>query len=155
MPQFKNPNNPEQPKEGVYVWICEKNGKKKTLYVGRAGKRETLLTRGTLFRGVSEAQKGVKISTDKGKSLDVDFIVGCAIEIFEEKGWKCYWEHIDNHPDKEKDICGRYNPILQDNNARVLPKFKHKNKNENKWIDNHENLKRATQLLKEDLKDEL
>lgn len=152
MPQFKNPNNPEQPQVGVYMWKCKKGDKEKILYVGRAGKRKTILPRGTLFRGASEAQKGGKISTDKGKSLDVDFIVGCAIQIFEENGWKCYWEHIDNDPDKEKDMCKKHYPILQNDNTRVLPKFKHKN--EYDWNDN-ENRDRAIQLLKEDLKDKL
>lgn len=152
MPQFKNPNNPEQPQVGVYMWTCEKNGKKKILYVGRAGKRRTLLPKGTLFRGVSQAQKGVKMSTDKGKSLDTDFIIGCAIQIFEENGWKCYWKHINNDPDKEKDMCGKHHPILQDNNAKLLPKFKHKE--EYNWYAN-KNLNLAIQLLKKDLKDEL
>jgi len=88
--------------------------------------------------------------------LDVDFIVGCAIQIFEENGWKCYWEHIDNDPDKEKDIWKKqkqkHDIVLQNNNTRISPKFKHKN--EYDWNDN-ENLDRAIQLLKEDLKDDL
>lgn len=126
MPKFKNPNDPEQPQHGIYMWICRKNDKKKILYVGRAGNRKTLLPKGTLFRGVSQAQKGMKISTDKGKSLDVDFIIGCAIQIFEENGWECYWEHIDNDPDKEKGYVQKYRPILQDNNAKLLPRLKHK-----------------------------
>ena len=155
MPQFRNPNDTEQPQIGVYTWTCEKGDKKKTIYVGSAGKRNTVLPKGTLFRGVLQAQKGMKISTNKGKSLDVDFVIGSTISIFEHNGWKCYWKHIDNDPQEEIENCKRSYPVLQDSKAKLLNKFRHKDGTN--WDDNNKSdlAKKAKKLLEEDLGDEV
>lgn len=157
MPKFKNPNDPMQPQAGVYVWSCLKNDTiKKTLYVGSAGIRKTLLPKGTLFRGVSQAQKGLVVSTDKHKKdLDVDFIIGTAISLFEQAGWTCYWEHVDNDPLMEKKICSNLKPILQDSRtANVLSKFKNR-KTAGSWNTNYNDISQATKLISKQLKSEI
>ena len=54
------------------------------------------------------------ITTNGGKSLDTDFIVGSAVRFFKSKGYDCCWEHICNDPNQESGNCDKYKPILQD-----------------------------------------
>jgi hypothetical protein len=131
---FKNPNVPEQPANGVYRWYYVKDGKGKTFYVGQAGGRKGSLVRrpSTLARGVSELHKAC-FSSDKGRSLDTDFIVGTAIEYLGEHGFDCVWEHICDDPDKEKNLCGEHKPILQDGNKNIRKKFKLAKSNGTPW----------------------
>ena len=125
---FKNPNDPEQPTPGVYRWfyVGEDQGKV-PFYVGRAGgtRRGTVMRPSTLGRGISELQRAPGLSSDKGRSLDTDFIVGTAVKFLtEKKGYKCIWEHISDDPYKEKDLCATHKPILQDGRVAIHPKFK-------------------------------
>lgn len=151
MPEFINPNNPQQPQRGVYFWKCERENEDMILYVGNAGERPSLLTKGTLYRGVLEAQRGLTISTDGGITLDTDFIVGTAIEIFEEEDWKCYWKHQCDDPTRESYYCGEMNPILQ-NGRRISPAFKHRS-DVNRWVTSEDNIEEARLLIHEDLID--
>lgn len=112
---FRNTNEPEQPCRGVYRWYVEASGSEVfTLYVGEAGARKprSLRKPSTLSRGISEAQLG-SVSSDKGSSIDTDFIVGAAIQYLTDKGFKCVWEHIDNEPSHERDLCKKHKPRLQ------------------------------------------
>lgn len=112
---FCNTNEPEQPCTGVYRWYVESSGSEAfTLYVGEAGarKRRGLSKPSTLRRGISEAQLG-SVSSDKGSSIDTDFIVGAAIQYLTNKGFDCVWEHIDNDPSHERDLCKKHEPRLQ------------------------------------------
>lgn len=116
MVRFRNPNNPEQPAEGVYRW-CYKghNRAKVTIYVGKAGGGQgaNIVRRpSTLARGISELQRGC-ISSDTGRTLDTDFIVGTAIQFFSLNGFDCYWEHCSDNPEEERRLCNKYKPLLQ------------------------------------------
>lgn len=65
-----------QPKEGVYRWFLRRDNKELfTIYIGSAGLRKSVRKPSTLARGISEAQVP-STSSDRGKSLDTDFIVG-------------------------------------------------------------------------------
>ncbi|SOB90297.1 hypothetical protein SAMN05880501_101136 [Ureibacillus xyleni] len=135
MPIFVNPNNPEQPAKGVYRWYFHKEDDKQetvtTLYIGQAGKNKTnLLPRGTLYRGVGQVQRNPFYS-GKGYTLDTNFIVGTIIHLLENKGYRCYWEHIDNDPSKEQMFVQKYKPIIQDQNGRLLTGYNMKL--QNKW----------------------
>jgi hypothetical protein len=123
---FRNPNEPEQPRQGVYRWFCEgRDQPETTFYVGQAGGRRPSLVRraGTLARGVSELQRG-GLSSDNRHTLDTDFVVGTMIMYLVEHGFDCIWEHISDKPADEPDICRRYNPKLQGCTTRILRCFK-------------------------------
>ena len=135
MPIFVNPNNPEQPAKGVYRWYFCKEGDTEesvtTLYIGQAGGNKTnFLPRGTLYRGVGQVQRNPFYSS-KGYTLDTNFILGTIIHLLENKGYKCYWEHIDNDPSEEQIIVLKYKPIIQDKKGRILPGYNMKS--QNKW----------------------
>src|SRR5437870_9698499 len=73
---FDNPNKREQPAKGVYRWFYLIAGREVTIYVGCAGNRKEYGgTPSTLKRGILEAQRSC-LSSDCGRSLDTDFIVG-------------------------------------------------------------------------------
>jgi len=159
MPIFDNPNSPEQPEKGVYYWYCEKGGKSKNIYVGNAGRKNTKLKKGTLSRGVIEGQRGNALSSDKGKNLDTDFIVGTVISCFEKNGWTCHWKHIMNSkPEEEKDKCIDLEPILQNRDkyiTRIKKEYRFEGKGINgKWKTTRENMKHATKLIFEKLENE-
>lgn len=114
---FENPNEPIQPQKGVYGWYAEKDSKKITIYIGQAGKKNTYLPTGTLYRGASELQRSVFSSNtkkDNYSTIDTDFIVGTAIRFFEKCGYQCVWKHIDNDPSREEEFVIAKKPILQD-----------------------------------------
>jgi hypothetical protein len=117
MATFENPNNPRQPQKGIYGWFARKGDSDFTIYIGQAGKRNTCLPTGTLYRGASELQRSVFSSnpkTDNYSTLDTDFIVGTAIRFFEKCGYQCAWKHVDNDPSKEEEFVINQRPILQD-----------------------------------------
>jgi hypothetical protein len=118
---FHNPNQPEQPAAGVYRWLCTRDAKSFTLYVGNAGGRGTNGVRlpSTLARGIQELQRSCGVSSDSGQSLDTDFVVGTAIQYFKEKGFDCRWEHVSGDPDAERELCRQYQPMLQNGKAKL------------------------------------
>ncbi len=121
---FLNPNDPEQPARGVYRWFCRNGSKEFTLYVGNSGeRREAVGAASTLKRGVMEAQRSC-VSSNKGHSLDTDFIVGTALIFFKNKGFDCYWQHISNEPNEEKVHCKTYSPLLQNARGNIKSEFK-------------------------------
>jgi hypothetical protein len=129
MAKFKNPNEPLQPKKGVYGWFVTKNKQPFfTLYIGCAGFKDTALPKGTLFRGVSELQKNTFSQKDnKGtySYLDTDFVVGCCIDIIETRlNLECFWEHISDDPNDEIKFCLKYLPILQKSNGDIKKQYK-------------------------------
>jgi len=140
--EFVNPNCPEQPAGGVYRWYCVCNGRKSfTLYVGAAGgPRQTKSGRpqkwpSTLYRGISHASSA-DVTTNNGKSLDTDFIVGSAIRYFKSKGYDCYWEHVCDDPTSESKICDSYQPILQDGKGKrrnIKREFRPPKPDESQW----------------------
>lgn len=131
--QFLNPNEPEQPASGVYRWFCRNGSTEFTLYVGKSGGRtEALGAASTLKRGILEAQRSC-VSSNKGSSLDTDFIVGTALIFFRSKGFDCCWEHISNVPDEEQFHCNNYLPLLQIANGKIKPEFKLKNYGNTLW----------------------
>jgi len=91
MATFENPNEPVQPQRGVYGWYALKDGSERvTIYVGMAGQKQSILQKGTLFRGISELQRNTfSQKYPECSYLDTDFIVGTAIIFFETKGYKC------------------------------------------------------------------
>ncbi|MCA9785672.1 MAG: hypothetical protein KC488_03885 [Candidatus Cloacimonetes bacterium] len=93
------------------------------LYIGAAGGRISPLRRGTLFRGVSEAQSQT-FSQNRGSQLDLDFVVGAAIRHFEERGWVCTWKHICDDPGEELTYVLTHAPILQDRDGRLGARFR-------------------------------
>src|SRR5271170_1248521 len=89
MVSFENPNSPEQPQPGTYIWLARKGIEETTIYIGQAGKRDCLFPSGTLFRGAAELQRCQLTSrspVDPQSALDTNFIVGTAIRYFEKKG---------------------------------------------------------------------
>jgi len=131
---FEKPNDPEQPQSGVYRWYTEIKGDVITLYVGNAGGRKTKIPselKGTLFRGVSQAQRNT-FSQDKGNKLDTDFIIGTVIEYFIKKNYDCHWEHIDDNPENEIKHCTKRHPMIQDSKGQILKDLRCKN-TVNKW----------------------
>ena len=128
MAHFKNPSNPAQPQAGVYGWYAiDKNSDEICVYIGMAGKKKNmLLPKGTLFRGVSELQRNTFTSDSPNYvSLDTDFVVGTALLYYESIGYKCEWRHIDNDPSQEITIAKVENPILQHpNNCRIKREFR-------------------------------
>jgi hypothetical protein len=79
MAVFKNPNDPRQPKAGVYGWFFQYQHKTHCLYIGQAGLPASPTERCTLFRGISQLARATFCSDGKGKRLDTAFVVGCAI----------------------------------------------------------------------------
>ena len=128
MATFENPNNPVQPQKGVYAWYATKGNQRRAIYIGEAGKRTSLIQKGTLFRGVSELQQNTFSSNSpKYNILDTDFIVGAAIRYFEGHGYECIWKHISNNPKEEIDYILEEKPILQNiDNTNIKKEFKAK-----------------------------
>lgn len=112
---FTNPNDPEQPAGGVYRWFYRIGGREITFYIGNSGGRRprSVSKPSTLKRGVMEVQRSC-MSSDKGQTLDTDFIVGTAIIYLKRKGFDCYWEHISDDPKQERIFCQRFQSVLQD-----------------------------------------
>jgi len=135
MARFENPNDPRQPQEGVYCWRTERNGERQTLYVGRAGGRNSLLAKGTLFRGAAELQRNTFASSSYNayRTVDTDFVVGTAILFFEEQGFSCIWKHIDNDPHTENRYVANLHPLLQNGNGRIRIDFRLPRDDPNHW----------------------
>jgi hypothetical protein len=133
--QFKNVNDPEQPQPGVYRWyIKDIDGREFTLYVGNAGYGvKSGLPKGTLNRGCSEAQQGGSLSTDKGQTIDTDFIVGTTLKYFKNKGSNCIWEHIDDDYKKEKEHAIKLSPFLQRQGCAEIKEVFRCRKEEGYW----------------------
>jgi len=141
MVSFKNPDSPVQPQPGIYGWFAEKDSKRRIcIYVGMAGLKDTFITKGTLFRGVSELQRNTFTSNSPHyNKLDTDFIVGTAIRFFEKRGYNCIWEHLSNDPTKELTFAISLKPILQNlNNAKIKNEFRIL-KNENGYWQDRKN----------------
>ena len=162
MAVFKNPNDPAQPQAGVYRWFFKKDDKIHTLYVGNAGANNTILPKGTLYRGVSELQRS-PFSSDRGRSLDTDFIVGTSINLIENRlSYECQWEHISNNPVDEYITCRKYLPLLQqETNCRIKLKYKFHCSNR-RWHfegisdeDKKKMINEATELIYSELKNEI
>jgi hypothetical protein len=133
---FQNPNDPVQPHKGVYRWFYREGNEEVWLYVGNAGARDAKekgwSKPSTLSRGVGEVHRS-SFSSDKGCSLDTDFIVGTALEYLTEvMGLDCVWEHIENNPKLEREFCEEHNPKLQDGKARIKKELKMRGP-ENRW----------------------
>jgi len=133
---FKNPNDPEQPQPGVYRWYFLFNSKEITIYIGNAGDKEynipnDVYPRGTLSRGVSEAQRSC-FNQENGNKLDTDFIVGTVIKYIVSKNYDCYWEHFDNNPKNETLMCNKLHPLIQTSNGTILNNLYCKNTS-NDW----------------------
>jgi hypothetical protein len=127
---FRNPNSTQQPAKGVYRWSYSPKGAEEVpFYVGQAGARRGGLVKypSTLGRGLMELQRASGLSSDNGRSLDADFIVGTAIAYLTvEKECDCFWEHVSDDPHDEKAFCAQPQdrPILQDRNARIHSRLK-------------------------------
>lgn len=132
---FENPNEPHQPQKGVYGWYAKKGDKKITIYIGEAGKRNSSLPKGTLFRGVSELQRNTFSSNSpRYNSLDTDFIVGTAVIFFERRGYECVWKHISDNPEEEINFIDHEKPILQnEGNANIKEEFRARKQDTCHW----------------------
>jgi len=133
---FKNPNFPVQPQAGVYGWFAEKNdGMRISIYIGMAGQKKSFISKGTLFRGVSELQRNTFTSNSPHyNKLDTDFIVGTAIRFFEGKGYRCVWEHLNDDPSRKLTIVASEKPVLQDiGNARIKDRFRISKEKNHYW----------------------
>ena len=113
--RFINPNDPEQPAAGVYRWFFRLGEREVTFYIGNSGGRRSrsVSKASTLKRGIMEVQRSC-LSSDKGRTLDTDYIVGTAILHLKGKGMDCYWEHISDDPKDEFKLCQKFQPVLQD-----------------------------------------
>ena len=115
MPQilFENPNAPEQPRGGVYRWYYRDGNHEITIYIGCAGnRRETVGSPSTLKRGIQEAQRSC-VTSDKGKQLDTDFVVGTTLWYLKQRGFDCVWQHISDNPKHESALWQHHRPLLQ------------------------------------------
>lgn len=117
-----------QPRPGVYEWFFDAgNEEKVSLYVGKAGGKVGASARlpSTLGRGLSELQRACGVTSDKGKSLDTDFIVGtCIMFLTKTKGYTVHWRHISDMHTDERRICEQNLPLLQGKNTRISSDFK-------------------------------
>jgi len=106
--------------------VCNKGKPKNGLYIGEAGKKSSLIQRGTLFRGISELQRNTFSSNSPDYNvLDTDFIVGTAIMYCQKLGYQCIWRHLHNDPSKENEYVASEKPFLQDvTNTRIRKEFK-------------------------------
>jgi hypothetical protein len=125
MPIFKNPNEPRQPRPGVYGWFFNRSGEVRCLYIGQAGLPLSHSERCTLFRGISQLARATFCSQSDGKKLDTDFVVGTAIR-YVEKTWgiECYWQHISDDPTEELASCAEWKPLIQDARGRIFTDLK-------------------------------
>ncbi len=141
---FKNPNQPEQPHPGVYEWYYESNGKRKSVYIGRADER------GTLFRGAAEASCE-PLTGNNGKTLNVNFIVGTVLQYLERKmGIKCIWEHISNNPNEELNLCIKNEPLIQAPSSKdIREEFKGRQPGQYTWSTNGKTREEKTKLYGE------
>ncbi|MDY0267725.1 hypothetical protein [Trichloromonas sp.] len=133
---FINPNSPVQPQAGVYGWFAQKDGLARiAIYIGMAGQKGSFIPKGTLFRGVSELQRNTFTSNapDYDK-LDTDFIVGTAIRFFEQKGYLCTWEHLNNDPTTETAMVVSMKPVIQNqSNARIKETLRIRKEQKGYW----------------------
>jgi hypothetical protein len=135
---FENPNTPQQPQKGVYAWYAKKGNEVIPIYIGEAGKKHSVLPKGTLYRGVCELQRNTFCSNSKSTPpydmLDTDFIVGTAVLFFSRNGYECIWKHISDDPQRESRFVAQQRPILQDGNTTdIRPEFKLKKGIANYW----------------------
>lgn len=136
----------------MYKWYTYYDSNEITLYVGQAGSKNTILPKGTLYRGAGQIQRNPFYSGD-GKSIDTNFIVGTIIFYLESKGLICYWEHVCDDPEKENDIVKSLNSILQKKNARI--KDKYKLRSEEKWELTKSKVEEAKENIINNFKDDL
>jgi hypothetical protein len=116
---FENPNSPEQPAAGTYRWFFIRGSEEVTIYVGRAGGRaRSVGAPSTLKRGIQEAQRSC-VSSDKGKYLDTDFIVGTALLLLRDSGVECRWQHMSEDPFAEAAEAAHYQSVLQAGTATI------------------------------------
>jgi hypothetical protein len=134
MVTFENPNAPQQPQKGVYAWYARRGDKRRAIYVGQAGQKNSVLPKGTLFRGVSELQRNTFTSNSPFyDKLDTDSIVGTALLFFGQNGYECMWKHISNDPQQEVHLVAQERPILQnEKTAEIRPEFRLK-KRDGRW----------------------
>jgi hypothetical protein len=154
MASFANPNSPVQPQKGVYGWYARKDGQDPiTIYVGNAGGRKSLLSKGTLNRGVSELQRNTLTSnqTDSQYStLDTDFIVGTAILYFERNGYSCVWMHISDEPKDENRYVKEHKPILQNaTGAKIRDDYRMRKDEKDYWKNKMKHLEGINEAEKE------
>lgn len=110
---FKNPNEPRQPKKGVYGWFFQYQNYTHCLYIGQAGLKVSHEERCTLLRGINQLARAT-FTSDKGQKLDTDFVVGCAIRYVEKViAVECFWQHIADDPSREKELCRQRRPLIQ------------------------------------------
>jgi hypothetical protein len=123
MALFKNPNTPRQPQAGVYGWFFQYQEKTYCLYIGKAGQPPSHTERCTLFRGTSQLARATFSSDGKGRRLDTDFVVGCAIRYVESViPVECIWEHLTDDPEREKALCRERGPLIQNHNTCTIHK---------------------------------
>jgi hypothetical protein len=121
---FDNPNVPEQPAKGVYRWFYRDADTEITIYVGCAGnRRETVGSPSTLKRGIQEAQRSC-VSSDKGRLLDTDFVVGTVLMYLKQRGYDCVWQHVSDDPADERKLSADYRPLLQSNGSIINRRFR-------------------------------
>jgi len=106
-----------------------------TIYIGMAGQKKSFISKGTLFRGVSELQRNTFTSNSPHyDKLDTDFIVGTAIRFFEGKGYLCVWEHLTDDPSRELTIVASERPVLQNiGNAKIKNEFRVQKEQKGYW----------------------
>jgi hypothetical protein len=130
---FDNPNSPEQPAKGVYRWFFRMGEAEVTLYVGCAGnRRETASTPSTLKRGIQEAQRSC-VTSDKGKLLDTDFVVGTTLLFVKQQGYDCIWQHVSDDPKDEVRLSAQYRPLLQTAVSHIHRHFRIPKPNNELW----------------------
>jgi hypothetical protein len=150
---FENPNAPEQPAKGVYRWFYRDGENEITIYVGCAGnRRETVGAPSTLKRGIQEAQRSC-VTSDRGKQLDTDFVVGTAIAYVKSLGFDCIWQHVADDPTTEPDICKNYYPLLQGDASTIGRHFRLSKPDGGLW--SRHDIKLAEDLLLSVLRDRL
>ncbi len=125
----------DQPKAGVYGWFARRGETLVCLYIGQAGGRRSVIQKGTLFRGVSQLQRNT-FSTDSAhryRAIDVDFIVGTAIKLFEREGYPCLWQHLDDDPAKEAAYIRQHTPLLQSGMGHIREELRLREEREGYW----------------------
>ncbi len=135
MALFENPNDPIQPKPGVYCWYASKGDCKVSLYVGQAGGKNSFTVKGTLFRGVSQVQRNT-LSSDSAnnyRTVDVDFIIGTVIKLLEQEGFLCTWRHLDDDPSKEINYVRTQKPLLQTDKGHIREQLRLREEQEYYW----------------------
>ncbi len=88
-------------------------------------------------------------TSNKGKSIDTDFIVGTVLQHIEhELNVQCVWEHLDDDPKKEHQFCMNKRPALQDpSTGKIFTELKCEHKGINNWKITEKNIEEQMKII--------